>query len=104
MNERFMQRVARKFVGGYRPKIDGAEKASGKAQYADDLTIKKRFPDILYARVMRSPHPHARIRGFDLSKAKALPGVAGILTYKDPEVASLKLTNAGWTDGVDTVP
>jgi CO/xanthine dehydrogenase Mo-binding subunit len=91
-------------VGEYRPKIDGAEKASGKARYADDLTIKLRFPTLLYAKVMHSPYPHARIKSFDLAKAEALPGVAAILTYKDPEVATLKLTNAGWTDGVDTVP
>ncbi|MGO9307866.1 MAG: xanthine dehydrogenase family protein molybdopterin-binding subunit [Spirochaetia bacterium] len=104
MSGKFTQRVARRFVGGYRPKIDGAEKARGKAQYADDLTIRIRFPDLLHAKVMRSPHPHARIRGFDMSRAEALPGVAGIITFKDPEVASLKMTNAGWTDGVDTVP
>ncbi|HTX71558.1 MAG TPA: xanthine dehydrogenase family protein molybdopterin-binding subunit [Rectinemataceae bacterium] len=104
MSTKFTQRVPRRFVGGYRPKIDGAEKASGRAQYADDLTIKQRFPNLLYAKVMHSPHPHARIRGFDLGKARALPGVAAIMTYKDPEFASLKLTNAGWTDAVDTVP
>jgi CO/xanthine dehydrogenase Mo-binding subunit len=104
MSEEFTQRVPRRFLGKYRPKIDGPEKASGKARYADDLTIKMRFPDLLYARVMHSPHPHARIRKFDLSKAEALPGVAAIMTYKDPEFASLKLTNAGWTDCVDTVP
>ena len=74
MNAGFTQRFPRKFVGGYRPKIDGIEKASGKAQYADDLTIKMRFPTMLYAKVMRSPHPHARIKGFDLGKAEALPG------------------------------
>ncbi|MFZ2913751.1 MAG: xanthine dehydrogenase, partial [Rectinemataceae bacterium] len=104
MSEGFTQRVPRKFLGKYRPKIDGPEKASGKAQYADDLTIKMRFPDLLYAKVLHSPYPHARIKGFDLSKAKALPGVAAIMSFKDPEFASLKLTNAGWTDCVDTVP
>jgi CO/xanthine dehydrogenase Mo-binding subunit len=104
MSEGYTQRVPRKFLGKYRPKIDGAEKASGKAKYADDLTTKSRFPDMLYARVYHSPYPHARIKAFDLSKAQALPGVAAIMTYKDPEFASLKLTNAGWTDCVDTVP
>jgi CO/xanthine dehydrogenase Mo-binding subunit len=103
MNKRYTQRVPRKFVGGYRPKIDGPDKASGKAQYADDMTIKLRFPDMLYAKILRSPHPNARIKKFDLSKAEALPGVVSIMTYKDPEFASLKLTSAGWTDAVDTV-
>ncbi|MBE3040037.1 MAG: hypothetical protein IMZ62_14665, partial [Chloroflexi bacterium] len=103
MNQRFTQRVPRKFVGGYRPKIDGPDKSSGKAQYADDMTIKMRFPDMLFAKILRSPHPHARIKKFDLSKAEALPGVVAIMTYKDPEFTSLKLTSAGWTDCVDTV-
>ncbi|MEW5815226.1 MAG: molybdopterin cofactor-binding domain-containing protein [Spirochaetota bacterium] len=103
MSKPFKPRVARKFIGGYRPKIDGWEKASGKAKYVDDITLKSRFPNMLYAKVMRSPYAHARIRRLDVSKAEQLPGVKGILTYKDPEVASLKPTSAGWTDGVDTV-
>jgi xanthine dehydrogenase molybdenum-binding subunit len=71
--------------------------------YADDLTIKSSFPDMLYAKILRSPYPNARIKKFDLTKAKALPGVVSIMTYEDPEFKSLKLTNAGWTDCVDTV-
>ena len=103
MNKGFTPRVPRKFVGKYRPKIDGPDKASGKAVYADDMTIRLRFPNMLYASVLRSPYPSARIKSFDISKAQALPGVAAIMTYKDPEFASLKLTSAGWTDAVDTV-
>ncbi len=103
MRKEFQQRVARNFVGGYRPRIDGLEKASGRALYADDLTLKLRFPDLLYAKVLKSPHAHARIRKLDASEAEKLPGVRCILTYQDPEVAALKPTNAGWTDAVDTV-
>lgn len=103
MSKQFQPRVARKFVGGYRPRIDAVEKASGKVQYADDLALKNRFPDMLYANVIRSPHAHARIKTIDVSRAEKLPGVKAILTYKDPEIASFKPTNAGWTDGVDTV-
>jgi xanthine dehydrogenase molybdenum-binding subunit len=96
-------RVQRKFVGAYRPRIDAKEKASGKARYADDITLKSQFPDLLYAKVLRSPHPHARIRRLDATKARALPGVVHVLTYQDPDVSALKPTSAGWTDGVDTV-
>jgi len=103
MNTGFKPRVPRKFVGKYRPKIDGPDKASGKAIYADDMTIRLRFPNMLYAKILRSPHPSARIKSFDISKAQALPGVVAVMTYKDPEFASLKLTSAGWTDAVDTV-
>ncbi len=38
---------------------------------------------MLYGRILRSPHPHARIRAIDASKAKALPGVHAVLTYQD---------------------
>ncbi|HUX41503.1 MAG TPA: xanthine dehydrogenase family protein molybdopterin-binding subunit [Rectinemataceae bacterium] len=99
----FTPRVDRQFIGKYRPKVDGREKASGKAVYADDLSLKSKFPGLLYAKVLRSPYAHAKIRSLDLRAALAYPGVVDILTYADPDVASLKKTNAGWTDGVDTV-
>jgi len=90
MSKEFKRRLARRYVGTYRPRIDGWEKASGRAEYVDDITLK-------------SPYAHARIKRLDVSKAEKLPGVKAILTYKDPEIVSLKPTNAGWTDGVDTV-
>jgi xanthine dehydrogenase molybdenum-binding subunit len=101
--EPYKPRSPRKFIGSYRPRIDAGEKASGNVRYVDDITIKSRFPDLLYAKVLRSPHAHARIKSMDISLALKLPGVVAILTYKDPEVASLRATNAGWTDGVDTI-
>jgi xanthine dehydrogenase molybdenum-binding subunit len=96
-------RDARKFVGSYRPRIDAAEKAHGRAPYADDMISERFYPGLLYAKVLRSPYPRARIKRLDASKAAALLGVRAILTCQDPEVARLKPTNAGWTDAVDTV-
>ncbi len=93
----------RKFVGGYRPKIEAWDKASGKVKYVDDITLASNFSNLLYAKVLRSPYAHARIKNIDVSKAEKLPGVVCVMTYKDPEFTSLKPTNAGWTDGVDTV-
>lgn len=103
MKQGYKQRTGRKFIGGYRPRIDGLEKASGSVKFADDIALKRNYPDMLYAKVLRSPYAHARIKSMDIRKAEKLPGVIGILTYTDPEVASLRATNAGWTDGVDTV-
>ena len=103
MKQPYKPRSDRKFVGGYRPRIDAWEKASGKVEYVDDITLLSRFPGMLYAKVMRSPHAHARIRKIDVSRAQKLPGVVAVMTYKDPEFAKLRATNAGWTDGVDTV-
>ncbi|MBI2518866.1 MAG: molybdopterin-dependent oxidoreductase [Bdellovibrio sp.] len=103
MNKHFKPRVARKFIGKYRPRLDAIEKAAGQVKFVDDLTLKTNFPDMLYAKVMRSPYAHAKIKNMDIGRAEKLPGVKAILTYKDPEIAALRATNAGWTDGVDTV-
>ncbi|MEI7936969.1 MAG: xanthine dehydrogenase family protein molybdopterin-binding subunit [Verrucomicrobiota bacterium] len=103
MSTDFKPRVPRQFIGGYRPRIDGVEKAHGRAPYADDEISERNYPGLLHARVLRCPYPRARIKHLDTTKAAALPGVKAILTYQDPEVARLRPTNAGWTDAVDTV-
>jgi xanthine dehydrogenase molybdenum-binding subunit len=103
MSAIYKPRVPRKFVGGYRPRIDAGEKAHGRAPYADDMISERAYPGLLHARVLRSPYPRARIVHLDVTAATQLPGVVAILTYRDPEVARLKPTNAGWTDAVDTV-
>lgn len=66
-------------VGKRHPKIDGWERVSGKAQYASDIYL----PGMLYAKVLRSPHPHARVVNIDVAKARALPGVKAVLASKD---------------------
>jgi putative selenate reductase molybdopterin-binding subunit len=63
-------------VGHATPKIDSIDRATGKAQYTGDIQL----PGMLYARVLRSPHAHARIRKIDTSRAAALPGVKAIAT------------------------
>lgn len=52
---------------------------TGKAQYASRVW----FRDMLYARFLTCPHPHARIKSLDTSAAEKMPGVAHILTYKN---------------------
>ena len=65
------------------PRIEGAEKVTGATRYAADLPI----PESLYAKILRSPLAHARIRKIDTAAAKALPGVHAVLTGADlPEV------------------
>jgi CO/xanthine dehydrogenase Mo-binding subunit len=61
-------------------RIDVQEKVTGAALYTDDIQFGK---NLLYARVKRSPHPHALIKKIDTSKAEALPGVKVIVTGKD---------------------
>src|SRR5437870_4217360 len=71
-------------VGVSLGRIDGAEKVSGQAVYAGDL----RLPGMAYAKVLRSPLPHARICRIDATKARALPGVLAVLTRDNLNVAS----------------
>lgn len=71
-------------VGVSLGRIDGAEKVAGQAVYAGDL----RLPGMAYAKVLRSPLPHARIRRIDATKARAMPGVLAILTRDNLNVAS----------------
>ena len=52
---------------------------TGKAQYASRVLL----PNLLYAKLLTCPHPHARIKNLDTSKAERMPGVAYILTYKN---------------------
>ena len=66
-------------IGKRNRKVDGRRKVTGQAVYADDLV----FPRMLHAKILRSPHPHAKIRDIDLSAALALPGVEAICTGRD---------------------
>ena len=62
-------------IGERFPKSDGVVKADGSGLYADDIA----FPRMLHAKILRSPHAHARIRSIDLSAAEAYPGVVATL-------------------------
>ncbi|MEE8396330.1 MAG: xanthine dehydrogenase family protein molybdopterin-binding subunit, partial [bacterium] len=66
-------------VGKPVARIGLADKIVGKAKYTADL----KRPGMLYARVLRSPHPHARIVEIDPSGAAAMPGVHAVLTHLD---------------------
>jgi CO/xanthine dehydrogenase Mo-binding subunit len=67
------------YVGKSVPRVDGAEKVTGKAVYAYDV----RLPGMLHAKVKRSPYPHARVVRIDSSRAFNLRGVRAIITGKD---------------------
>ena len=66
-------------VGVAVPRLGLAEKVRGEARYTADL----KRPGMLYGRVLRSPHPHARIVHIDTSEAERIPGVHAVLTYQD---------------------
>ncbi len=79
-------------VVGKRPvRPDGVDKVTGRAQYGADVKLT----GLLHAKVLRSPHPHARIRSIDTGKAEALPGVRAVVTAKDLPFASLSREELG---------
>jgi putative selenate reductase molybdopterin-binding subunit len=71
-------------VGHPEKKVDAVKLVQGKPAFTADIEMR----DLLYAKVLRSPHAHAEIKSIDTSEAEALPGVAAVLTWKDiPRVA-----------------
>jgi len=68
-----------KVIGKGVPKIDSVAKATGEATY----TVDMKLPRMLYGKILRSDHPHAKIRSIDISQAEALEGVHAVITAKD---------------------
>ncbi len=67
-------------IGESVPRVDAREKVTGSAIYADDYQFG---PGLLYARIKRSPLPHAIIKKIDFSQALKLPGVKAVVTGED---------------------
>ena len=66
-------------VGMPSPRVEGQQKVGGAAVYAVDVAV----PDMLWAKVVRSPIAHGRIKKIDASKVLAWPGVKAVLTGAD---------------------
>lgn len=68
-----------RYIGKETPRKDARDIVTGRAQYIDDIKL----PGMLFGKVLRSPHPHAEITHIDCDRARSLPGVRAVLTYKD---------------------
>ncbi len=89
-----------KGVGISIPRPDGPEKVTGRVQYVADIQPK----GLLHAKLLRSPHAHAKIVSIDTSAAKALPGVRAVLTAKDiPHLKKKAPTRAHAVLAIDRV-
>jgi CO/xanthine dehydrogenase Mo-binding subunit len=87
-------------VGLSVPRFDSPEKVTGRTQYVGDVKL----PGLLQARLLRSPHAHARIKRIDASKARALAGVRAVLTAADiPELKPGAKTRAHALLAIDRV-
>jgi CO/xanthine dehydrogenase Mo-binding subunit len=68
-----------KAVGARLPRYDGVAHVTGRTVFVDDV----RIPGTLWAKALRSPHPHAGIVRLDTTKAEQHPGVHAVITHKD---------------------
>src|ERR1700730_13696396 len=66
-------------IGLPRRRVDARAKVTGQTRFADDISL----PRMAHCKLLRSPHPHARIRSIDTSRAAVPPGVYLVLTGKD---------------------
>jgi len=67
-------------IGTHVKRLDGADKVTGRAKYTFDINR----PGMLHAKIVRSPHPHARIVSVDMAAAQKAPGVKTTLLWRDP--------------------
>ncbi len=75
-----------RFVGKRTPRIDGPERVTGKAVYTSDVQLS----GMLYGKILRSPHPHARIKKIDTQRAEKLPGVRAVLSFHNTPTISFR--------------
>ncbi len=66
-------------VGKREPMLDALEKATGQARFTDDLSL----PGMLFGKILRSPFAHAKVLHVDLSEAKKVIGVKGVISGRD---------------------
>ncbi|MDE2846758.1 MAG: xanthine dehydrogenase family protein molybdopterin-binding subunit [Gemmatimonadota bacterium] len=86
-----MSQNGHKVIGTRPIRHDGVDKVTGRAIYGADIQLT----GLLYGAVKRSPHPHARIKNIDTSRAEAHPGVRAVVTAQDlPQIAD-KLADLG---------
>jgi CO/xanthine dehydrogenase Mo-binding subunit len=74
--------VPLRVVGTAVPRADGPAKVTGAARYTYDINL----PGMLHGRILRSPHPHARLLSIDASKVGRTPGVKAAVTLESPDV------------------
>ena len=74
--------------------MDSVKLATGRGTFVDDIDL----PGLLYARILHSPHAHARITRIDASAARAIPGVVAVLTHEDVPRVPYTTAGQGWPE------
>lgn len=68
-----------RFIGKPTPQMDAPKKARGESQFTADILL----PNLLVGKILRSPHPHARVLKVDTRRAKRLSGLKAVITGED---------------------
>ena len=86
-----------KYIGTRPVRPDGLEKVTGRANFGADHAL----PGMLFGKVVRSPHAHARIKSVDTSAAEAMPGVLAVVTAADfPDRSQMSWRRKGFNDNL----
>ena len=86
-----------KYIGTRPIRPDGVEKVTGRANFGADRAL----PGMVYGKVVRSPHAHARIRAIDTAAAEAMPGVVAVITAADfPDRSQFSWRRKGFNDNL----
>ncbi|HET9317628.1 MAG TPA: molybdopterin cofactor-binding domain-containing protein, partial [Vicinamibacteria bacterium] len=83
-----------KTIGQPERRVDSVKLATGRGTFVDDIDV----PNLLHARILHSPHAHARIKRIDATRARAIPGVACVLTYEDVPRIPYTTAGQGWPE------
>jgi len=83
-----------KTVGRSERRVDSVKLATGRGTFVDDIDV----PGMMYARILHSPHAHARITKIDASQARAMPGVVCVLTHEDVPRIPYTTAGQGWPE------
>ena len=83
-----------KTVGKPERRVDSVKLATGRGTFVDDIAL----PGMLHARILHSPHAHARIGRIDATPARSLPGVACVLTHEDVPRVPYTTAGQGWPE------
>src|SRR6202521_4183140 len=87
----YLDKATLKVVGTRPIRPDGVDKVTGRANFGADMVM----PGMLWGRIKRSPHAHARILGINAEKALALPGVKAVITGADFPVVTPERAHIG---------
>src|SRR6185369_3165630 len=76
---KYLWPATRTVLGTSVKRVDAPDKVTGRAKYTFDINR----PGMLYGRIVRSPHPHARVVAIDLTAAQRAPGVRLAIAWRD---------------------